>query len=75
MSEKGFTKGVVIDKTGLDGCSFLIELNDSSIFHPINMDEEFRIEGITVFFKYKRSRKSTTCMNGQPVLVYEMIKK
>jgi hypothetical protein len=73
--EKGFTKGIIIDKTGLDGCSFLIQLKDSSIFNPINIKDEFKEEGITVFFKYNRSKQVTICMNGAPIIVYEMVKR
>ena len=72
MRSKGFTKGVIVDKTGLDGCTFLIEISDSKILEPIQLDEKFRKNGLAVYFKYKRSRKATTCMNGQPIIISEI---
>lgn len=75
MTEKGYTQGVIIDKTGLDGCTFLIQVNDSIVFHPINLDPKFSIAGLKVYFKYKKSRKATICMNGQPILLQEIIKQ
>jgi len=74
MTEKGYTKAVIVDKTGLDGCSFLIQASDSVIYEPINMEEKFKKDGLQVYLKFKRSRMATTCMNGQPIIISEIIK-
>ena len=74
MTEKGYTKAVIVDKTGLDGCSFLIQASDSVIYEPINMEEKFKKDGLQVYLKFKRTRMATTCMNGQPIIISEIIK-
>lgn len=73
LEAKGFTLGTIIDKTGLDGCSYLIKLPDSTLFEPINLKEDFKKDQITVAFKYKKSRKATVCMNGQPIVISEIM--
>ena len=75
MTKKGFTKAVIVDKTGLDGCSFLIQASDSIMYEPINMEDKYKKDGLRVYIKYKRSRKATTCMNGQPIIISEIIKE
>lgn len=74
MSKKGFKKASIVDKTGLDGCSFLIQTSDSIMFEPIKMEEKYKKDGLEVYIKFKRSRKATTCMNGQPIILTEIIK-
>tara|TARA_B110000211_G_C14045601_1_gene538780 strand:- start:191 stop:583 length:393 start_codon:yes stop_codon:yes gene_type:complete len=69
MTKKGFTKGVIVDKTGLDGCTFLIEIDNSKILHPINLDDKYKKDGLGIYIVYKKSRKATTCMNGQPIII------
>ena len=56
------------------GCSFLIQTSDSIMFEPIKMEEKYKKDGLEVYIKFKRSRKATTCMNGQPIILTEIIK-
>jgi hypothetical protein len=72
MASKGFTKGVIVDKRGLSGCSFLIQASESIIFEPIKLEEKFKKDGLEVYIKFKKSRKATTCMNGQPIIISEI---
>tara|TARA_B100000768_G_C11021480_1_gene266272 strand:- start:90 stop:419 length:330 start_codon:yes stop_codon:yes gene_type:complete len=72
MTKKGFTKAVIVDRTGLDGCSFLIQASDSVIYEPINMEEKYKKDGLQIYIKFKRSRIATTCMNGQPIIISEI---
>ena len=72
MTKKGFTKAVIVDRTGLDGCSFLIQTSDSVIYEPINMEEKYKKDGLQIYIKFKRSRIATTCMNGQPIIISEI---
>ena len=54
MSKKGFKKASIVDKTGLDGCSFLIQTSDSIMFEPIKMEEKYKKDGLEVYIKFKR---------------------
>lgn len=70
-----FTTGIIIDKTGFDGCTFIIKVNDSTIFEPINLNREFQVDSLAVEFTYRLSRAATICMMGQTVSISEMRKK
>lgn len=71
---EGYTKGTIIDKTGLDGCTFVIKVREDKHFEPINLDEAFMQDGLTVYFKYRLSRAASICMFGQPIVLSEIVK-
>ena len=68
----GYTIGRVIDKTKTSGCTFVIQVNDSSVFEPVNLESRFKKDGLKIAFKHKKSRAMTTCMMGQTVVVSEV---
>lgn len=69
---KGYTTGVIEDRTGLDGCTFLIKVNDSTTYEPVNLPEAFKKGATKVYFKYALSRAPSICMVGQTVSIKEM---
>jgi hypothetical protein len=69
---KGYTTGVIEDKTGLDGCTFLIKVNDSTTYEPVNLPEAFKKGATKVYFKYALSRAPSICMVGQTVSIKEI---
>ena len=72
LEQLGYTIGRVIDKTKTSGCTFVIQVNDSSVFEPVNLESRFKKDGLKIAFKYKKSRAMTTCMMGQTVVVSEV---
>jgi len=67
---KGCVEGKLIDNTALDGCGWLIELENGKWLNPININE-YNIEksnGLTVSFKYEEvNNVATICMSGKTV--------
>lgn len=70
---EGYTKGTIVDKTGLDGCKFVIKVREDKHFEPVNLDEKFMQDGLTVYFKYRLSRAASICMFGQPIILSEIV--
>ena len=68
----GYTIGRVINKTKTSGCTFIIQVNDSSVFEPVNLESKFKKDNLKIAFKHKKSRAMTTCMMGQTVVVSEV---
>lgn len=57
----------VVDKTGLDGCTFLLQLNDSSLLEPINLDDSYKINGTKLAISYRVVSVMSVCMAGTTV--------
>lgn len=83
LAAQGYEKGVVEDNTGLDGCGFMIVLEDTNpdddtpgmTLNPImGFPDEFKKDGLAVWVKYKKTEVMTTCMKGETVNV-ESVKK
>ena len=72
MKKSGYTFGKVLDKTKTSGCKFVIQINDSTIFEPVNLEGKFKKEGLKIAFKHRKSRAMTTCMMGQTVILSEV---
>lgn len=71
---KTHTKGTIIDNSKLDGCTYLIVLEDHSTFEPINLDATFKQDGLQIYFLYKKSNAMSVCMAGQPITLLEIKK-
>lgn len=66
---QGFTKGVVT-KYDVDGCTFLITLENGKRLHPLNLDEAYQIDGLGVWIKYIFQREAiTVCMAGEVIKI------
>ena len=71
---EGYTKGVIKDKRGLDGCKFLIKLQDSSFLQPNVLDEKFMEDNKKVWFKYSIKKGAmSTCMSGKVVEIIDIV--
>ncbi len=63
----GYKKATVINLQ-LDGCLWMIELEDKSKKEPNNLQEEFRVEGKTVWVKFTPVKGAMSiCMAGDVV--------
>lgn len=71
---EGYTKGVIIDKRGLDGCKFLIQIQDSSFLQPNSLEEKFQENNKKVWFKYSVKKGAmSTCMSGKMVEIDDIV--
>ena len=65
-----FVRATVVDMTGLDGCQFLLKLEDGKKLEPINLDPAYKKDGLPVWIKYIDSKGSMSiCMTGKMVRI------
>lgn len=73
---QGFVKATVIDLTGLDGCRFLLQLEDGSRLEPENLDTAFAKAGTPVWVKYFFQKNAISiCMAGKVVHIADILKR
>lgn len=73
---RGFVRATVIDLTGLDGCRFLLQLEDGSRLEPENLDPVFAKPGTAVWVKYFFQKNAISiCMAGKVVHVTDILKR
>ncbi len=60
---------IVIDARGLDGCSFLLQLKDSTRLEPDRLDEKYRRDGRKVLIRFHEVKRMSVCMAGKPVII------
>lgn len=75
MIKGGYLKARIIDKTGLDGCAFLIELQSGEKLIPLNLRKEFRKDNLNVWVKYKKEDAMTVCMAGETVRIVDIAER
>lgn len=60
-----------------DGCEVLLEAKvdgEDKLFMPIELADEFKVDGKIVMMKYTVSRiQQTDCLKGQPIVIDEII--
>jgi hypothetical protein len=69
--------GFVEDASGLDGCTWLIKTGDDGItYEPLNLPEEFQIDGIYISFKTTdiQTDVASICMAGELINVKDITK-
>ena len=65
-----FTRATVVDMTGLEGCQFLLKLEDEEKLEPINLDPAYKKDGRPVWIRYIDSKGSMSiCMAGKMVRI------
>lgn len=66
---EGFVKAE-IKKYEVDGCGFMIFLEDGKKLNPDNLQEQFQREGLKVWVKYGiRKNAMSICMAGDNVII------
>jgi len=68
-ADKNLTEGVLVDMNNLDGCGWIIKLEDGTKLQPVNINK-FDFEpkdGVAVLFRYKKVDMAGVCMLGQMV--------
>lgn len=72
LIREGYTYGVITDKTGLDGCTYVIYGDSNRVFEPFNLEENYKKDGLKVYFKYRLSRMASICQHGQPITISDI---
>lgn len=76
MEKNGFVKATIVDKTGLDGCRFMLQLEDGKMLQPLNLDEKYMKDGLQVWVQYKVQKDvMTVCMAGDVINITEIEKR
>lgn len=74
--EAGCTFGTIVDATGLDGCGWIIELNDGTRLEPTNL-EDFEItlsDGRLICMEYEEATDlNSFCMVGKMVEIASIV--
>ncbi len=74
LVRNGFVKVEVLDMRNLDGCEFVLKLEDGSSLEPVGMKEEYKTNGLFLFIKYKPIKdRMSICMVGPQVELTEVI--
>ncbi|MBA3706981.1 MAG: hypothetical protein H0W84_14090 [Bacteroidetes bacterium] len=68
-TKAGFVKATVINYK-LDGCSWMLQLEDGKKLEPINLTEEFQKENFKVWIQYKPfTQGASICMAGEMITI------
>lgn len=65
--KEGFVKVKVRNMMGLDGCGFLLILDNGEKLEPTNLDKQFMQNGTMLWIKYKPTGNASICMAGKVV--------
>lgn len=65
---EGFTKVTVI-KHSVDGCSWMLKLEDGKLLEPVNLSDELKKENRIVWVQYKHYENYSFCMAGEMVTI------
>ena len=57
----------VVNKTGLDGCGYLLETENQSYLEPDNLETKYRVDGTKLCITYKKVNKFSVCMAGEMI--------
>ncbi len=65
-----------IIKGNLDGCTWLIELQEGKkILEPINLTHEFKTDNLAVWLQYNNHDGNSICMMGQMITIIAIEKR
>ena len=64
-----FTKATIINYK-LDGCSWMLQLEDEKKLQPVNLKDEFKKEDLKVWIQYQTVKQGMSiCMAGEMVTI------
>lgn len=74
MIAQGFTKGTLVYSRAEGDCEYTIKLEDGRYFESTDLKEEFKKDGMTVWFTYNPLRRMSICSKANPIAITEMKK-
>ena len=75
MVANGFTQGTIVVSSGESGCPYIIssEIDGNQVMYdPINLEEAYKKDGMSVWYKFRPLRMMNRCENANPVEISEM---
>lgn len=72
--KEGYVKAKVRNMMGLDGCGFLLVLDNGEKLEPTNLDKQYMKDGIKLWIKFKPTGNASICMAGTVVCLSATIK-
>jgi hypothetical protein len=69
--DNAFTAATIIDFK-LDGCSWMLELENGKKLQPLNLKSEFQKNDLKVWVKYTIKKVNGICMAGETVDITEI---
>ena len=57
----------VVNKTGLDGCGYLLETANNSFLEPDNLQQKYHKDGLKLCITFKKTNKFSICMAGEMI--------
>jgi len=74
--KEGYVSGTIVDMTGLDGCGYMIRLENGKKLEPSHIEEQFRQNDLPVWIKYSIPKSAISiCMAGQMVTLSAIHKR
>ena len=76
-AKENYTMATVVNMTGLDGCGYLLKLEDGKKLEPDKpLEETFRVDGLPVWVKFQMTKgMASICMAGQIVRISHIEKR
>lgn len=74
MEAMGYVSGIVMLQAEGSGCPVVIKI-ENEVLDPIDLDEEFKVDQIAVWVKFKRLRRMNRCPKALPVSITDIKKK
>ncbi|MDX1461580.1 MAG: hypothetical protein R3359_00880 [Marinirhabdus sp.] len=77
MMEAGYTMGTVVASTAENDCPYVLKSTidgNDIMFDPINLEETYKKDGMTVWYKYTGLRMMNRCEKANPIRLEEIQK-
>lgn len=75
MIAEGFTKGTIVASTAEEDCPFVISSTidgNEMMYDPINLENNYKKNGMNVWYKYNGLRMMNRCEKASPVNITEI---
>ena len=75
MTEAGFKKGTIVYSDEEGDCPYVIDVDDPDydyMLDPINLDENYKADGVKIWFKFAGLRMPNRCEKANPINILEI---
>lgn len=71
--KEGYTAGIITQTKEKGNCEWTITLENGVKYESMVMKDEFKKDGMKVFFKFLPQRRMSRCANANPIEIIEII--
>lgn len=77
MLKEGFVEGVIVYSDAEGDCAYTIKTKGevTEFLDPINLKEEYKADGQSIWFKFTGLRQKNRCDKARPVTINEIVLK